>query len=531
MKNLVTSALLRRLVAAQLVVSLIPLAIVATFALQGLTESRNAVVRESQSDFDAKSFEALRTRTLAVAGSVAQFLREREGDARSAAALPRTTQAYLDFARGKRGQLWTVAADGKETVFESPLYREIAFVDPRGQEVVRVTNTCRAYPFTCASQATPDLRNVADPANTLFKNETYYSDTLALARDGIYVGRPVGAYVSYEHAYAGAQNRAGTRYRGVLRFAVPVYDGETRAGTVVLALETIHLIELTAHVAPANPVLQAEVDPREADFAYIIDPDGQALTHPRHFNIAGVDEQGRAVAAISEADRNDPNNLYRPGNLAQMGFIDGKFPQIVTQNRSGDAASGQTLSAKPLGSAERAMGFATIPYHAGRYGTPAGFGAVVLSTDGARFHLESDLLGKQIENRVTSLSDQVRWLGAATLFVAMLSAILLALGVARPILRLTRASGEIELGNWDKVDVERLAATAGGDEVARLTRVFASMIRQVHARQVQLELQVHKLQIIIDEAKREREVKEIVESDFFQDLTLKAEKMRRQRRK
>jgi hypothetical protein len=531
MRRLVTSALLRRLIVVQLVLSLIPLGVVSIFALSSLTESRNVVVAESQKDFDAQAFQSLRARALSVAQSISAFLQEREGNARSAASLARTPQAYLDYARSYQGRIWTVMSDGKETTFTTPLFREIAFVNTQGQEVVKVINQCSRYPFACEMKISDDLRKVADPANTLYKNETYFSEAMAIDRNAIYVGKPVGAYVPYEHAYAGAQNREGDRYRGVLRFAVPVYDGDVRAGIVVVAVETIHLVELTAHVSPANPALQAEVDPREADFAYVVDPEGLAIAHPRHFNIAGVDEQGRWVPGISQADRSDPNNLYRPGNLAQMGFIDPSFPQIVKANANGEAVSGQTLTARPLGSPERAMAFATIPYRTGRYNTTAGFGVVVLSTDGARFHLDSELLGKQIENRVTSLTDQVRWLGIATLLVAIVSAILLALGVATPILRLTSASTEIEQGNWEKVDVDRLAGTKGGDEVSRLTRVFASMSREVRTRELQLRQQVQKLQIIIDEAKRERAVKEIVDSDFFQDLTQKAKKLREQRRK
>lgn len=531
MRQWLTSGLLRKILLALLAVSLAPLAILANFSLQSYSTTKDEVVQQSRQDLDQKAFEGLRARTVTLAQTVSSFLKERETDLRLLATLPRTAQAFASFAQAKQGQIWTVKDKTGDARFNMPLYRQIAFIDTTGQEVIRITNECDDYPFTCRIQVAQTLVNVGDPANTLYKNEVYFKETMALGPDEIYVGRPVGAYVPYERAYAGAQNRSGERYRGVLRFATPVFENGKRVGMVVAAMEMLHFIELTAHVAPANPEPQAEVDPREADFAYIVGPDGWAISHPRHFNIAGVDPTGQPVPSISEKDRNDPNNLYRPGNLSRMGFIDANFPELVTENQRGEAQSGKTITSRPWSGRERALGYATIPYYTGPYNTNAGFGLIVLSTDGARFHLEAQLLGKRIENRITDLSDQVRWLAGGTLLAAFILAITLAGNVAWPVLRLTRAALQIEGGNWEEAGIDQLARARGGDEVARLTRVFASMAKEVHAREAQLRQQVHELQIVIDEAKRERAVAEITESEFFQDLSERARSMREKRRR
>jgi hypothetical protein len=56
------------------------------------------------------------------------------------------------------------------------------------------------------------------------------------------------------------------------------------------------------------------------------------------------------------------------------------------------------------------------------------------------------------------------------------------------------------------------------------------MAQQVAAREQSLTREVKRLRVEIDEAKRDAAVKEITESDFFADLTVKAKEMRRRMR-
>jgi methyl-accepting chemotaxis protein len=66
------------------------------------------------------------------------------------------------------------------------------------------------------------------------------------------------------------------------------------------------------------------------------------------------------------------------------------------------------------------------------------------------------------------------------------------------------------------------------DEVGQLARVFRNMARQVYTRTQSLKQQVQELQIEIDVIKRQKQVEEIVESDFFKDLQTKARRMRQE---
>jgi hypothetical protein len=523
MQKWLTSGLLRTILLALLTVAFIPLGMIAYAGSTSFEQSKADVVAKSSEEFDRQAFENLRSRAMLTSQNVARFLSERETDLAVAASLPRTEQAFIDFARAKSGEIWTIAPDGQEVRLPVPLYREIAFIDLAGQEMIKVVNTCDDYPSSCAVNTASKLVNVGRPENTLFKSETYFDETLTLEQDGVYVGGVIGEYIPQDRAYAGAQNRSGERYRGVIRFATAVFEDGKKTGVVVLALESIHLMELLAHVSPANPDPIAEIDPREADFTYMVDPEGWAISHPRHFNIIGVDESGQLVPSISEERRSDPDNLYRPGKLTEMGFIAPEFPEMVQRNQLGESG---TLQGSVWQGEQRALAYATIPYYTGRYNTPAGFGLVVMSTDSARFHLPSDLLGKQIQNRSDELTAQMQWMSVLALVLSIVLAIVLARSVAWPVLRLTDSARKIQEEKWDEANLEALAKGNGADEIARLSKVFASMATNVHSREKKMRQEIKNLQIVIEESKVKEEVSRITESEFFQSLAERAKKMR-----
>jgi hypothetical protein len=97
--------------------------------------------------------------------------------------------------------------------------------------------------------------------------------------------------------------------------------------------------------------------------------------------------------------------------------------------------------------------------------------------------------------------------------------------VARPILTVARAASDIESETFEVSSLSGLATRK--DEFGQLARVFQEMARQIAVRQQQLKKQVTALKIEIDDVKRQQQVKEIVETDFFQDLTVKALTLRK----
>lgn len=106
---------------------------------------------------------------------------------------------------------------------------------------------------------------------------------------------------------------------------------------------------------------------------------------------------------------------------------------------------------------------------------------------------------------------------------------LLSRTLTEPIRTLTRAARRVADGNYDS-DFAAMRGAAVKDEIGTLAEVFQIMVAKVSHREQTLVQRVEQLTIEIDEAKRQNEVGQIVQSDFFQDLQSRAMAMRQRRR-
>jgi DNA repair ATPase RecN len=82
----------------------------------------------------------------------------------------------------------------------------------------------------------------------------------------------------------------------------------------------------------------------------------------------------------------------------------------------------------------------------------------------------------------------------------------------------------VEAGEFDPETIAQVAARR--DELGRLARVFQQMAREVRAREQRLKQEVQQLRIEIDETRTARQVSEITETDYFQDLQRKVDRLR-----
>src|SRR5438132_12594223 len=92
----------------------------------------------------------------------------------------------------------------------------------------------------------------------------------------------------------------------------------------------------------------------------------------------------------------------------------------------------------------------------------------------------------------------------------------------------TAAAAAIKANTFQPESLNEVAQRS--DELGQLALVFQEMARQVYAREQQLKRQVQQLRIEIDQARKAREVAEITESDYFQQLLGKAEELRNRTR-
>jgi methyl-accepting chemotaxis protein len=114
-------------------------------------------------------------------------------------------------------------------------------------------------------------------------------------------------------------------------------------------------------------------------------------------------------------------------------------------------------------------------------------------------------------------------------FVSVFVAVVFVSGaMTRSLTRITDAARILK--NDEPYEPKQLEDVARGtDELGILANVFNAMAVQVKQREQKLKQEVTQLRIQIDHEKREKQVSEIVDSEFFQDLKTKSETMRKRR--
>jgi len=90
--------------------------------------------------------------------------------------------------------------------------------------------------------------------------------------------------------------------------------------------------------------------------------------------------------------------------------------------------------------------------------------------------------------------------------------------------RVTAAAAAIKANTFQPESLDEVARRS--DELGQLALVFQEMARQVYAREQHLQRQVQQLRIEIDQERRAREVADITESEYFQQLLGRADELR-----
>jgi len=116
-------------------------------------------------------------------------------------------------------------------------------------------------------------------------------------------------------------------------------------------------------------------------------------------------------------------------------------------------------------------------------------------------------------------------LGSAGILVTVVY--LIARQIVRPVLVITDTAAAIEDGEFELSVLD--AVKTRPDEIGRLARIFQNMAKQVYQREQQLKRQVAELTIEIDQSRKEQQVAEITETDYFKDLRQKAKDLRQRR--
>ena len=141
---------------------------------------------------------------------------------------------------------------------------------------------------------------------------------------------------------------------------------------------------------------------------------------------------------------------------------------------------------------------------------------------------------RETEQKARQISDRSRTQAIAALVavagLALLGGWWLSSSISKPVSALVEASQAVKAGNFKDIDLSETEKRQ--DELGSLARVFSSMVTQVFKREQDLKEEVQdlrikiKLFIEIDEAKKERDVREITETDYFYELVKRVDELR-----
>jgi signal transduction histidine kinase len=492
--------------------TLLPLILLALFAGQSLDAVEQMLRTSAIRALDEQAAETLELRAVMVADEVRTFLHKIESDLGALAQLPTEAETYLWFSQNRRRQIWVRTGTNEEPGDERAsfrLYKEMAFVGPDGMERLRIVD----------GVLSEDLRDVSNPANTTYLTETYFNAARELPEGQIYVSHVTGWHVSKQAQLAGVATPEeaveGAIYVGVVRFAQPVYAASGRLqGVVVLSLDHRHLMEFTQHISPTDERYVVFPSYQSGNYAFMFDNEGWIITHPKFWDIRGVDEEGSLVPPYT--GDSSPEAIASgtiPYNLSEAAFIHPNYPQVhqsVLNGRSG------VVDVTNVGGSQKIMAFAPIFYDAGAYAETGIFGGVTIGAEVKQFHNMAESASANIRLLYKAfLTGAWVLIGLTTLLVVFV-AYRLSQNITSPLSTLIAGTQEMARGRLG-TQVEITSPV----EVAELAAAFNTMARQLNERRERLLKTLAVLRRSRKEIKQERDFKQtIVENVEVGILTL-----------
>ncbi|ANA39829.1 PAS domain-containing sensor histidine kinase [Geobacter anodireducens] len=510
-------SLFQKILLAMLTLSLVPLLVSSAILALNLGNVRETLADRIADAADRQASESLRLRAEQVAEGIAGFLQDCEADLKLCVTLPRTPGILTAFYESRHGEVWRrdgTAAAPREVRESIPRYASLAVIDAHGRETLVIRE----------GSIVPEsgLRTVADPARTEFLREDYFQRARQLKRGEIIVTHVTGFHVGKDEQLAGAREPedayGGREFRGVIRFATPLFDKRGRFdGVMVLSLDHRLLMEFSQHISPGQNRAVVFPSYRSGNYAFIFDDEGWIITHPKFWDIRGVDADGILVPPYT---KNSPPADVEAGripfNLDHAGFIHPNYPrvaQLVRERQSG------YVDITNVGGAKKIMAFAPIPYSTGDYKRHGIFGGVTIGFQADQFH-ETARAGAAVIN--LQLREHLRLsaiIVAATSLMVVICAWLLSRGVTRPLALLT--DGVRRLAGGESGATVEVAAR---DEVGELADTFNRMADELELRKNRLLKTLEELEESRRHMMDERNFKEsVLESISSAIMTLSPE--------
>jgi signal transduction histidine kinase len=505
--------LFKKILLAMLTLSLIPLLCSSSILFINLTRTGEKLAERISDSADLQASENLEMRARQIAENISHYLKECEADLLLVASLRHEPEPLRALYASRRGEIWyrtgsaTAPAENRVWV---PRYASLEIIDNKGTQRFAIKDGHVVLPEL--------LVNVANPANTEYRCEDYFSRAARLKNGEIYVSHVTGFHISKEEQLGGATDPehviAGKQFRGVVRFATPLYSNGKFDGVAVLSLDHRHLMEFSQHILPGKERTTVFPSYKSGNYAFIFDDEGWIITHPKFWDIRGVDGAGRLVPPYTASSSAADVRLGRiPFNLDHAGFVHANYPFVsreIRQKRSGH------VDITNVGGAKKMMVFAPILYDTGGYRRSGVFGGVTIGFQTDQFHETArtgvSLMSSQLQShlRLSAL------IIALTSLLVALSAWLLSRGITRPLAVLTEGARKVANG-----ETEQMVAVSSRDEIGQLATDFNRMAEELEGRKARLMKTLQELRTSRREIMAERNFKaNVLESIFSGILTI-----------
>ncbi len=464
---------------------------------------------------DAQAVHALVLRAKNIAASVSTLLHDIEGDLGSLKLLSPIAENYLEFSRQHVRPVWYRGGTNtqpQEIRENLSLYEELAYIDRNGQELIRIVN----------GELSHDLRNVADPANTTYMSEDYFHHARQLPPDEIYASHLTGWHVSKQQQLGTALTPEaaieGEHYKGVVRFASPVYDQSGKfTAVVVLSLDHRHLMEFTQHITPTEENFVLFPSYASGNYAFMFDDEGWMITHPKYWDIRGLDSQGFLYPSYTE--RSSPEQIKSgriPFNLFLAGFVHTNYPEAATAVTSGKSG---VVDVTNIGGSRKIMAYAPIFYETGDYARTGVFGGVTIGAEVQQFHSAAASASEMIRREIAQFARGSTLMISLTLLIVFVVALHISGNITGPLRDLIEGTRSMARGR----QVSEIIVDSD-DEIGELADSFNDMARELNERRSRLLRSLRELRRSRQEILQERNFKEtIFEHVEMGILTLDAE--------
>jgi len=188
---------------------------------------------------------------------------------------------------------------------------------------------------------------------------------------------------------------------------------------VALALDVRHLARYTDNIVPTSTEYVIEADAATGNYAYMVDDRGYVISHPLDYHIAGLYKDGTPVPSITPANKEEM--VAKGEEVLNLLALDGLEPELVEVAK--DAAAGNAgIKNYTFEGRAKMVAYAPIPFYAGGYTKPAGFGWVGLGVDVEKFNEQAKIATEKIEK------EGQMWL--ATIIVILLGAMIILFTIA-----------------------------------------------------------------------------------------------------